>query len=41
MTQGQTFDYRAFIAKHGGGSVTTFGDRKINYTQDDPSDALF
>jgi CRP-like cAMP-binding protein len=40
MTQGQTFDYRAFIAKHGGG-VAKFDDRKIIYTQDDPSDALF
>jgi CRP/FNR family transcriptional regulator, cyclic AMP receptor protein len=41
MTQGQTFDYRAFIAKHGGGVIAKFEDRKIIYTQGDPSDALF
>ncbi len=41
MTQDPTFDYRAFIAKHGGGGVTKFEDRKIIYSQGDPSDALF
>jgi CRP-like cAMP-binding protein len=35
------FDYRAFIARHGGGAVLKFPDGKIVYAQGDSADAFF
>ena len=35
------FDYRGFIAKHGGATVVKFADEQTIYAQGDPSDALF
>ena len=40
-TRPEPFDYRAFIAKHGGGTVMKCGDKQIIYAQGDPADALF
>jgi CRP/FNR family cyclic AMP-dependent transcriptional regulator len=40
-TQEEHFDYRAFIAKHGGGTVTKFSDKHTVYAQGDTADALF
>ena len=39
--QEEHFDYRAFIAKHGGGTVTKFSDKHTVYAQGDTADALF
>jgi len=38
---GGSLDVRAFIAKHGPGTVSKYEDRQIIYTQGDPSNALF
>lgn len=35
------FDYRAFIARHGGGQVLTYGKGQAIYRQGEPSDALY
>jgi len=40
-TQEEHFDYRIFIAKHGGGTVTKFSDKHTVYAQGDTADALF
>ena len=37
----EPFDYRAFIAKHGGGMVSKYADKQTIYTQGDTADALF
>jgi CRP-like cAMP-binding protein len=37
----ELFDYRAFIAKHGGGTVTKYGDKHTVYAQGDAADALY
>lgn len=39
--QDKNFNYRAFIAKHGAGSVTKYDDRQTVYAQGDAADALF
>ncbi len=39
--QEKHFDYRAFIAKHGGGTITKFSDKQTVYAQGDTADALF
>jgi CRP/FNR family transcriptional regulator, cyclic AMP receptor protein len=39
--QEKHFDYRAFIAKHGGGAVSKFTDKHTVYAQGDSADALF
>ena len=35
------FDYRAFIAENGGGTVSKYQDEQIVYRQGDPADSLF
>ncbi len=37
----EPFDYRAFIAKHGGGGVSKYADKQMIYAQGDNADALF
>jgi CRP/FNR family transcriptional regulator, cyclic AMP receptor protein len=37
----QEFDYHAFIAKHGGATISDYKNGDVVYTQGDPSDALF
>jgi CRP/FNR family cyclic AMP-dependent transcriptional regulator len=37
----EPFDYRAFIAKHGGGIVSKYADKQTIYAQGDNADALF
>lgn len=37
----EAFDYRAFIAKHGGGIVSKCADKQTIYAQGDTADALF
>jgi CRP-like cAMP-binding protein len=37
----ESFDYRAFIAKHGGGMVSKYADKQTVYAQGDTADALF
>jgi CRP/FNR family transcriptional regulator, cyclic AMP receptor protein len=39
--QEKHFDYRAFIAKHGGGAISKFSDKHTIYAQGDSADALF
>ena len=39
--QEKHFDYRAFVAKHGGGAVSKFSDKHTVYAQGDSADALF
>ena len=39
--QEKQFDYRAFIAKHGGGPITKYDDRHTIYAQGDTADALY
>lgn len=36
----ERFDYRAFIAKHGG-AVSIYAERQVIYAQGDPADALY
>jgi CRP/FNR family cyclic AMP-dependent transcriptional regulator len=40
-TKNEPFDYRAFIAKHGGGVVSKYADKQTIYAQGDTADALF
>lgn len=35
------FDYRAFIAKHGGGTVSCYSDKQTVYAQGDPANGLY
>ncbi len=35
------FDYRAFIAKYGGGAQSKYGDKQIVFAQGDSADALY
>ena len=35
------FDYRAFLAKHGGATVTKYSDKQTVYAQGDKADALY
>lgn len=37
----EAFDYRAFIAKHGGGMMSKYADKQTIYAQGDNADALF
>jgi CRP-like cAMP-binding protein len=37
----ESFDYRAIIAKHGGGVVSKYADKQTVYAQGDTADALF
>ena len=37
----EQFDYRTFTAKHGGGTVTKYGDKQTVYAQGDAADALY
>ena len=37
----EPFDYRAFVAKHGGGVVSKYGDKQTIYAQGDAADALY
>lgn len=37
----ERFDIRAFIAKHGGGTVSQYPDRQFVYRQGDPAAALY
>ena len=39
--QEKQFDYRGFIATHGGGSITKYNDRQSIYTQGETADALY
>jgi CRP/FNR family cyclic AMP-dependent transcriptional regulator len=39
--QEKHFDYRAFVANHGGGIVSKFTDKHTVYAQGDSADALF
>ena len=44
MTEDQkneSFKYRAFIAKHGGGAISKYADKQTIYAQGDTADALF
>lgn len=41
VTRPERFDYRAFLAKHGGGTVMKCGAKQIIYAQGDSADALF